>query len=264
MGIPIAHIQAGDKSGHIDDSARHAIGKFAHIHLASCQDSVDRLTKMGEQDFRIFDVGAPQLDNIVNIDYKSDSIDLDGEIINLNEPYILMVQHPVMAEVLEAGNQIKETLEACEQSNMPTYIIYPNSDLGYKQIVNGIKSSNSNNFKILKNVERDSYLRLLSNCSVLVGNSSSGILEAPSFKIPVINIGNRQRGRPQAGNIINSEFSADIIYSKIKFCLNDKTYRSNLKNVFNLYGDGKSSERICEILSTIDLSPILLDKECTY
>ncbi len=264
MGIPIAHIQAGDKSGHIDDSARHAIGKFAHIHLASCQDSVDRLTKMGEQDFRIFDVGAPQLDNIVNKDYKSDSIDLDGDIINLNEPYILMVQHPVMAEVLETGNQIKETLKACNQSNLPTYIIYPNSDLGYKQIVNGIKSSNSKNFKILRNVERDSYLKLLSNCSVLVGNSSSGILEAPSFRIPVINIGNRQRGRPQADNIINSEFSADMIYSKINFCLNDKAYQNNLKNVFNLYGDGKSSKRICKILSTIDLSAALLDKECTY
>lgn len=264
MGIPIAHIQAGDKSGHIDDSARHAIGKFAHIHLASCQDSVDRLIKMGEQEFRIFNVGAPQLDNIENYNFHSDSVEIDSENIDLSKPYILMVQHPVMAEIEDAGMQINETIQACKNIDLPTFIIYPNSDLGYKKIVDGINKSKSSNFKILRNVERDAYLRLLANCSVLVGNSSSGILEAPSFKIPVINIGNRQRGRPQASNIVNCEFNSEKITSQIKYCIEDVEYIDSLDAVTNLYGDGKSSKRICDILSTIEINKSLIDKECTY
>lgn len=264
MGIPIAHIQAGDKSGHIDDSARHAIGKFSHIHLASCQDSVDRLISMGEQEFRVFNVGAPQLDNIENYNFKSESTEIDGQEIDLSKPYILMVQHPVMAEIDDASEQIKETIKACKKSNLQTFIIYPNSDLGYKQIVDEINNTNSSNFTILKNVERDAYLKLLANCSVLVGNSSSGILEAPSFRVPVINIGNRQRGRPQAQNIINCEFESESIWSKIKFALEDIKYKESLQDVINLYGDGKSSKRICKILSSIEINRLLIDKECTY
>jgi len=264
MGIPIAHIQAGDKSGHIDDSARHAIGKFSHIHLASCQDSVDRLISMGEQEFRVFNVGAPQLDNIENYNFKSESTEIDGQEIDLSKPYILMVQHPVMAEIDNASEQIKETIKACKKSNLQTFIIYPNSDLGYKQIVDEINNTNSSNFTILKNVERDAYLKLLANCSVLVGNSSSGILEAPSFRVPVINIGNRQRGRPQAQNIINCEFDSESIWSKIKFALEDIKYKESLQDVINLYGDGKSSKRICKILSSIEINRLLIDKECTY
>lgn len=264
MGIPIAHIQAGDKSGHIDDSARHAIGKFSHIHLASCQDSVDRLISMGEQEFRVFNVGAPQLDNIENYNFKSESTEIDGQEIDLSKPYILMVQHPVMAEIDDASEQIKETIKACKKSNLQTFIIYPNSDLGYKQIVDEINNTNASNFTILKNVERDAYLKLLANCSVLVGNSSSGILEAPSFRVPVINIGNRQRGRPQAQNIINCEFDSESIWSKIKFALEDIKYKESLQDVINLYGDGKSSKRICKILSSIEINRLLIDKECTY
>ncbi|MCF8150178.1 MAG: UDP-N-acetylglucosamine 2-epimerase [Sulfuritalea sp.] len=265
MGIPIAHIQAGDKSGHIDDSARHAIGKFAHIHLASCEDSVNRLRRMGEQEFRIFNVGAPQLDNIVDIDYRRQAIEVNGHPLDLGQPYILMVQHSVMAEMEDAGQQVAATLEACAGSGLPTYIIYPNSDLGYKQIISRIEErATGAAFTVLENVEREAYLTLLANCAVLAGNSSSGILEAPSFRIPVVNIGNRQRGRPQADNILNSGYDSGSIAGAIRTALGDTAFRQRCAAAVNPYGDGRSSRRICETLRDIPLDRRLLDKECTY
>jgi GDP/UDP-N,N'-diacetylbacillosamine 2-epimerase (hydrolysing) len=264
MGIPIAHIQAGDKSGHIDDSARHAIGKFTHIHLASCEDSANRLRKMGEQSFRINNVGAPQLDNIANIDFSADLVEFNGATLNLSIPYILVVQHPVMAEVNDAGDQIKATLQACSGFRMPVYVIYPNSDLGYKQTIKIIDENKSADFQILQNVEREVYLKLLANCAALVGNSSSGILEAPSFGIPVVNIGNRQRGRPQADNLINCGYSVDEISSTIDKALNDEDFRRSAAGAINPYGDGQSAHRICKILRDISINQNLIDKDCTY
>jgi len=265
MGIPIAHIQAGDKTGHIDDSARHAIGKFAHIHLASCEDSANRLRKLGEQEFRIYNVGAPQLDNIVSKDYIVDKIYVNNQILDLSKPYILMVQHPVMAEMQEAGSQVRATLGACAQTGLPVYVIYPNSDLGYKQIIQGIENIKSSvEFFVLKNVEREAYLTLLANCEVLVGNSSSGILEAPSFRVPVVNIGSRQRGRPQAANLLNCSYAADDIVRMIDTALYDDGFRRRAASAVNPYGDGRSASRICEILRDIPLDKLLIDKECTY
>ena len=265
MGIPVAHIQAGDKSGHIDDSARHAIGKFAHIHLASCEDSVNRLRRMGEQEFRIFNVGAPQLDNIVDADYRQKVIEVNGRRLDLGQPYILMVQHSVMAEMAEAGQQVEATLEACAGSGLPVYIIYPNSDVGYKQIISRIADrATSSAFTVLENVEREAYLSLLANCAVLVGNSSSGILEAPSFRVPVVNIGNRQRGRPQAENILNCDYDAGRISDAISTVLGDPTFLQRCASAVNPYGDGRSGRRICETLRDITLDRRLVDKECTY
>ena len=99
MGLPIAHIQAGDRSGHIDDAARHAIGKFAHIHFAACEDSAQRLLRMGEQGFRVFNVGAPQLDSIVGKDFRRSSVKINGLMLDLGKPYLWLLQHPVLAEV---------------------------------------------------------------------------------------------------------------------------------------------------------------------
>jgi UDP-N-acetylglucosamine 2-epimerase (non-hydrolysing)/GDP/UDP-N,N'-diacetylbacillosamine 2-epimerase (hydrolysing) len=265
MGIPLAHIQAGDKSGHIDDSARHAIGKFAHIHLASCEDSAKRLRAMGEQEFRIFNVGAPQLDNIVNHDFRQKSIVVGGRKLDLINPYILMVQHSVMAEMEEAGHQATATLNACARMGIPVFIIYPNSDIGYTQIINCIdEQADNGRFIILENVERDAYLALLANCVVLVGNSSSGILEAPSFCVPVVNIGNRQRGRPQAANILNCGYETNDIEQTIRLALHDPDFKARCHKAVNPYGDGRSSRRICEILRDIPLDKRLIDKECTY
>ena len=265
MGIPIAHIQAGDKSGHIDDAARHAIGKLAHIHFASCEDSANRLRRMGEQEFRIKNVGAPQLDDIIEGNYKAKNVTINGVTFDLDRSYILLVQHTVLSEINDVSQQITSSLTACQASQLPIYWVYPNSDMGYEKILSVIaEKENSDNITSLTNIERSTYLTLLANCAVLVGNSSSGILEAPSFKVPVVNIGDRQRGRMQANNIINSSYRQEDIITKIEKALNDQEFKSKCANAVNPYGDGKSSERICSILSDISIDKNLLDKQLTY
>lgn len=264
MGLPIAHIQAGDKSGHIDDAARYAIAKLAHIHFASCEDSADRLRSLGEQEFRIFNTGAPQLDDIAR-DFSASAIDVDSRTIDLNRPYLLLVMHPVMAEREDAGEQMEDTLDACLASGLPVVWIYPNSDLGFDDIVRVIERFKSHpQVEPAANLERDGYFKLLFNAAALVGNSSSGILEAPSFKIPVVNIGNRQRGRPQASNIVNCAAEKGAISAAITTVLSDAEFRKACANAINPYGDGKSSPRICEILQGIPIDRRLMDKETTF
>ena len=265
MGIPVAHIQAGDKSGHIDDAARYAIGKLAHIHFASCQDSADRLIRMGEQPDRVFNVGAPQLDDIVGHDFTADSILFEGNKIDLSEPYVLLVQHSVMAEQDDVSDQMQASVSACLDSGLKVIWIYPNSDQGYRGILDVIDQRGDDDRIIaLQNVERDDYLKLLANAAVLVGNSSSGILEAPSFRVPVVNIGTRQRGRPQASNILNCSNKQSDILSTIQQTLEDPEFHQQCKAAENPYGDGKSANRICEILRDIPLDRKLMDKESTY
>ncbi|MSO92245.1 MAG: UDP-N-acetylglucosamine 2-epimerase (hydrolyzing) [Rhodospirillales bacterium] len=265
MTIPTAHIQAGDKSGHIDDLARMAIAKLAHIHFAASADSAERVRRLGEQEFRIFDVGAPQLDDIAGRDYKADRILIDGRAIDFSKPYILLMQHPVLVERDEADAQMAASLKACAETGLPVVWIYPNSDLGYRRILSVMeKWSARPEVTMFPNVERKDYLTLLANAAVLVGNSSSGILEAPSFRVPVINVGNRQRGRVQASNILNTGHDAGEITAAIRRALGDREFQSACARAVNPYGDGKSGPRICKILSEIPIDRRLLDKETVY
>ncbi len=264
MGLPIAHIQAGDKSGHIDDAARYAIAKLAHIHFASCDDSAERLRRLGEQDFRIFNVGAPQLDDM-DRPFPPRRLAVEGGEIDLAAPYVLLVQHPVMAERDEAARQMEASIEACLETGLPVVWIYPNSDLGYRDIVALIARYRAHpRVRAVANLERDDYLALLKNARALVGNSSSGILEAPSFKVPVVNVGNRQRGRPQASNILNCPPEREAIAATLEKALHDPDFRAACARAVNPYGDGRSGPRICRILSEIALDRRLMDKETTF
>lgn len=264
MGLPVGHVQAGDKSGHIDDAARYAIAKLAHVHFASCEDSAQRLRRLGEQEFRIHNTGAPQLDDIAR-DFSAASVEIDGRTVDLSRPYLLLVQHPVMAERDEAGAQIKATLDACLDSGLPVVWIYPNSDLGYGEIVRVIERYKAHpGIKAVANLDRDVYFTLLYNAAALVGNSSSGILEAPSFKVPVVNIGNRQRGRPQASNILNCEPSRAGVSQAIAAALADPAFRAACAQAVNPYGDGRSGQRICAILRDLVIDRRLMDKETLY
>lgn len=265
MGIPTAHVQAGDKSGHIDDISRMAMAKLCNIHLASCTDSVERLEKLGEQKFRIHNVGAPQLDDIVGSDFDKDNLNINGRNIDLKRPYILLVQHPLMAEREETETQISASLNACLSIGLPIIWISPNSDMGYRKILSVMDQHKGlESVTVLTNLERMSYLTILANCNVLVGNSSSGILEAPSFKVPVINIGNRQRGRMQASNILNCGNDQTEIQAALDIALKNEEFRKSCETAINLYGDGQSGNRICEILRSAPLDQNLLDKKTVY
>lgn len=264
MGIPIAHIQAGDVSGHIDGSARHAITKLSHIHLASCKDSFDRVLKLGEEKWRVFNVGAPQLDDMLNNKFLSKKNIFKKYNLNLNEKFLIFIQHPVLEEIEESKFQIEESLSAIKKTNLQTIVIYPNIDSGNQNIVNSILKFKSKKVKIYKNIQRNDFINLLRLSDLIVGNSSCGILEAPSFKIPALNIGNRQKGRLQALNVINCGYNQSEIFKKIIYALNNKTFINKLKKCKNPYGDGKSSERIVKIIENISDFKSLFNKRITY
>ena len=247
MDIPIAHIQAGDKSGHVDDVARAAISKMAHIHFASCKDSVRRLNNFGEDKKRIFNVGAPQLDDIHKF-LKKNRI----KNFNIKSNKIVIIFHPVLNEVKNFKTQIENLYLALKEFNFNYYWIYPNNDFGYKYLVSFLKSKKFNKkFSVIKNLDRNKFLSLLSNSYAIVGNSSCGILEAPSFKMPVINIGTRQNRRPQARNIINSSNSEKDIYLKMKFINQNKKYLKSLKKVQNIFFKPNSSRLILNIIKKL-------------
>ena len=265
MGIPVAHIQAGDLSGHIDGSVRHAITKISHIHFASCKDSAQRVLKLGEQKWRVFNVGAPQLDELKEVEKNNNKSLLSKLKIKNKELFFLIIFHPVLYDVHSASQQISILLKSLQKYNLKKIIIYPNIDTGNARIINIInKFKTKKNYKIIKNLNRTDFLILLKRSSILIGNSSSGILEAPTYKIPVLNIGNRQRGRIQANNIINCDYNEKEITKSINYILENKNFKKNLKKCKNPYGKGKSSKRIIEILKNIKRNKKLLDKEMTY
>ena len=266
MGIPIAHIQAGDLSGHIDGSVRHAITKISHIHFASCKDSALRVKKLGEQSFRIFNTGAPQIDDFYNKKTKDLKYFEKKYKITFNKKIFLILYHPVLFEIVDAEKQIIQILDAVSEFNeYKKIIIYPNIDVGNSKIIKTFKKFNKKkDFQIFKNLNRDDFIFLLKKASILIGNSSCGILEASSFKLPVINIGNRQRGRLQSSNIINTKNSSKEIILAINKALYDKNFLQKLKKCTNPYGNGKSSLKIVKILKKININKKLLDKINTY
>ncbi len=265
MGISIAHIHGGDISGNVDEPVRHAITKLAHIHFAATKESANRIIKMGEEPWRVHVVGAPGLDLILN-----EKMPETGEIarkygLDLSNPIILVLQHSVIIEADDAPNQIRETLEAITELGHQTILIYPNADAGGRRMIEMIREYEKHPFiKTFRSVLHKEYLSLMKLASVMVGNSSSGIIEAPSFRLPVVNIGTRQKGRQRAENVIDVDYDKEEIKMAIQKALYDKKFKEKVKNCKNFYGDGKAGMRIANVLSEIKIDKKLLEKRMTY
>ena len=264
MNIPIAHIQAGELSGNVDGMSRHAIASFTHVHLASNEDAERRLINMGEEPFRVFRVGAPQLDELVQKEIIHPEVIAERYSLDLKKPVALVVQHPVTEQALMAGDQMKATIQAMTSLGLQSVIVYPNNDAGSIAIQECIKNTRNINMTVERNVPREIYAGLMNVASVIVGNSSSGIIEAPTFKLPAVNIGRRQNGRFQGENVINVEkHDQKAIEASIVKALS-KEFRETLKDMNSPYGDGKSSERIVNILETIPINEKLIYKKIMY
>ena len=264
LNIPVAHIQAGELSGNIDGMTRHAITRFANIHFASNEDAERRLINMGEERFRVFKVGAPQLDELTLDNIASPKTVSERFSLDLEKPIAIVIQHPVTEQVHLSGEQMKTTLNAVFQLNLQNVVIYPNNDAGSVAIQECIKANRNTHTRVERNVPRSIYAGLMNVASVIIGNSSSGIIESPLFKLPAVNIGRRQSGRFQAKNVINvNEHNQRDIEIAIGKALSDD-YRNTLKNLVNPYGDGNSSKKILKILETIDINERLIYKRITY
>lgn len=268
LNIPVAHIGGGDRVvGNVDDQIRHAVTKLSHLHFVTSQESYERVQRLGEQDFRIHNVGNPGLDRFVNVPV----IPLEDISKTVNLPlqkgnFIVCIQHVISTEVEQAAHQMSTTLTEVNKVGLPVLISYPNSDAGGFEIIQEIEKFSSNNlFKTFKNIPREIFVNLLRNAGVLIGNSSCGIMEAPLLKLPVINVGNRQGGRLHANNVQFVPHDPEQISHALHKALFNENYKSELQRFCtNPYGDGRSSVKIADILSEISIDENLIVKDISY
>ncbi len=264
MNIPVAHIQAGERSGNIDGVTRHAITRFAHIHFASGPDAAERLRRMGEEEWRIQELGAPQLDELVRGEVTPPE-ELAGRYhLDLSQPLLLVLQHPVTEEFGESVEQMQETLEAVCELRHQTLVIFPNTDAGSSELRLIIERYHRPFMRVERNVPRRDYGGLMRVASVLVGNSSSGVIEAPAVGLPAVNVGARQRDRARGGNVIDAPHERGAIANAIRRALAPE-FRAELRNGSSPYvSDGRVSERIVDFLKTVRLDERLLRKQIAY
>ncbi|MFT5824486.1 MAG: GDP/UDP-N,N'-diacetylbacillosamine 2-epimerase (hydrolyzing) [Crocinitomix sp.] len=257
MNIPVAHIQGGEVTGSIDESIRHAMSKFSHIHFPATQDAKNRLIRLGENPKDIYVTGCPSIDVLVNTPYLAKE-ELEKEFdVDFSKPLLLMIQHPVTTEAKSSLDQIKETINAIKNKGIQAIVLLPNNDAGHAEIIEEIKKSG---LKWLPSLSTIKFVNLYRNAWALIGNSSSGIHETPSLKIPAINIGNRQMGRERAANVIDVPNEQVLIEQAIEKALFDADFRSFVRRVENPYGIGNSAETIVNLLKTIDLDQVSIQK----
>lgn len=267
LGVPIAHIHGGDKTSgtNIDEPIRHSITRFAQVHFPASEASRKRLIAMGEEPSRIYMAGAPALDTILAAEYDSPQ-ELQSVLkFDQTQPFVLCIQHSVTSQHSNAYAQMTETLAALERLDLPCVIIYPNNDAGHDGIITAIEEHRHNpKFLIYKSLPQSQYLGLLHTASVIVGNTSSGLIEAPSFGLPMVHVGDRNRGREHGGNVLFVGHNRVEIFNALNFAINDSAFRCDVKYGKSPFGDGNAGKRIAETLANLTVTPELMTKKITY
>lgn len=261
MNILVAHVEGGDVTGTIDESIRHAITKFSHIHLTSNIEATKRILKMGENPKYVFTVGSPVIDSIISTNHISDKKLSKKYGLDFSKPFVLILQHTVTSEINEIDLYIKNTLSVVKEENIQALIIHGNADAGSQKISRIIKNSK---IKQVSTIHFAEYINLLKRASVLLGNSSSGIIETPFFQIPTINIGTRQQGRLKAENILDTKYNKNEIKKTLKKALYDKKFLKKVKSCKSLHGNGNAAKKIVKILEDIDMTSVPIQKMLTY
>jgi UDP-hydrolysing UDP-N-acetyl-D-glucosamine 2-epimerase len=221
--------------------------------------------RMGEEEYRIIVVGAPGLDDIVEGNfYPPRSVEKKFGV-DLNRPLLLVVQHPVVAEYENAGQQMETTLKAVAEFKHQTMVIYPNADAGGRRMIRVINEYEKKLpfFSSYENLPREAYLGLMAVSSVMIGNSSSGLVEAPSFRLPAVNIGTRQSGRIRAKSVIDVGYSVPEIVAAIKKALR-KEFVTEIQDCKNPFGNGKTGPKIASVLSRCKIDSRILQKRLAY
>ena len=262
FGIPIAHIHGGELTeGAIDDAIRHALSKMSHIHFVSTEESAARLARMGEEPARIHVTGAPGLDNLAEVRPLGDNALADAIGMKLTPAPLLVTFHPETLEHEETAAHFAELLAVLDGIDRPIVFTYPNADTRGRTIAAAIERfvEPRPNCRAIRNLGTDLYFSLMAHAAAMVGNSSSGIIEAASFKLPVVNIGSRQRGRMRPRNVIDAEPAQGAIRAAIGRAV-DPAFRAALNGLANPYGDGHASERIVAVLQSVPLDGALIRK----
>ena len=269
MNIPVAHTMGGEVSGTIDESIRHAVTKFAHVHFPACQGAAERIIRLGEKPEDVHMVGCPRIDLVADIlSAEADLAALNQELfrdgvgpsLRLEEPFLLVSQHPVTTEYGEGERQITATLEAVRDTGLPAIMLWPNADAGSDDVARGIRKwrerGQGGSLHLFKNLPVVTYIQLMRQTACLIGNSSSGIREGAYIGTPTVNIGSRQTMRDHGRNVLNATNDRDSIRAAIEAHLKHGRYAME-----PIYGDGHAGERIAEVLAT---KTVEIQKLITY
>lgn len=260
--IPVAHIHGGELTlGATDNACRHSITMLSHLHFVATEVYQKRVLQLGEEPWRVHCTGAPALDCLENFEPLGLSALARKLVSPLKEKPILVTFHPVTLEYENTPWQIDQLLEALENFDYPIVFTGTNADTSNSVIWKKIQSfiSSHPTAQLVTNFGPDFYFNMLANTKVMVGNSSSGLIEAPSFALPVVNIGTRQTGRVRAKNVIDVGYRTEEIAGGIQKALSPK-FRDSLKGMKNPHGDGKASERIVKVLKDMDCGQRLIFK----
>jgi UDP-hydrolysing UDP-N-acetyl-D-glucosamine 2-epimerase len=268
MNIPIAHTMGGEVSGTIDESIRHAVTKFAHIHFPASDDARERILKLGEREQDVYMVGCPRIDSVAETLAQDGVGELGkmfelgvGDAIDLERPFLLVSQHPVTTEYGEGLKQITSTLEAVKDTGLQAIVLWPNADAGSDDIAKGIRiwreQGRAKNMHFFKNLPTATYIRLMGRAACLVGNSSSGVREGAFIGTPVVNVGSRQEGRQRGHNVIDAPHDTAAVAKAIRMQIEHGRYPTD-----PIYGDGKAGNRIADVLAT--KRDIQVQKRITY
>jgi GDP/UDP-N,N'-diacetylbacillosamine 2-epimerase (hydrolysing) len=265
LRIVIAHVQGGDISGSLDEPVRHAITKLAHIHFPSTDASARRILAMGEESWRVHVAGDTHVDQLLN-----DSITPPGELreryaLPENEPFVLVLQHSDSTVPQHSRAQMAETAAAVLGTGLRALFVYPCSDQGFEGIIAEIDAAAPHpRASVHRNIPAPDFAGLEAIAGCLVGNSSAGLIEAPYFGLPAINIGDRQIGRERSDNVIDVPYDRSAIRAAIDRALADTSYRAHLKRVRPPFGDGTAHRRITDVLASVELGEKLLNKRMAY
>ena len=248
--------------GAIDDAFRHAITKYSHLHFVANEDSANRVIQMGEAPWRVTLSGAPSLDNLKEIELLSRQ-ELEQRVgLTFDLPPLMVTYHPVTMQFEQSEEHTVELLAALAQIERPIVITRPNADTNGRVIIRLLEefAAERANVVIVDNLGTQAYFSLMKNSAAMVGNSSSGIIEAATFKLPVVNIGIRQQGRMRSGNVIDVGEQRIEIMAGIQRCLSVE-FRTSLRDLTNVYGDGQAADLIVEQLANVALDEALTKKE---
>jgi len=255
--ILVGHIEGGEISGTIDESIRHAVSKFSHLHFVCNEDAKNRLKQLGEDEKQIYVIGSPDIDVMLSSNLPA----IDDVKNHYNIPYdkyAILMYHPVTTEYDMLSINIKTVVDSVIASEKNYVVVYPNNDLGFEIILNEYQRfNNTDRFKIFPSLRFEYFLTLLKNTEFIIGNSSAGIREAGIYGIPAIDIGTRQSGR------YNLKTSKNIqhVDEKFKSILNAIYNADNYKTTEFLFGQGNSSEQFFNIMKNIDLKNISIQKK---
>jgi UDP-hydrolysing UDP-N-acetyl-D-glucosamine 2-epimerase len=266
MNIPLAHTMGGEVSGNIDESIRHAVTKFAHVHFPASEGAARRIVQLGEDPDNVHVVGCPRMDLVAEVladggDGLSDLFATGvGGSFSLDEPFLLVSQHPVTTEYGDGKRQIQETLKAVQALDVPAIVLWPNADAGSEHIAAGIRQFREHNddskLHFFKNLPTSDYIKLMSRTAALVGNSSSAIREGAFIGTPAVNIGPRQDGRDRGSNVVDVDYDNSAIADATRTQMANGRYEME-----PIYGDGHAGERIADVLARTAIS---IHKRITY